>query len=373
MINRRNLLKLSLGSLSIPLFAHASLKSARDKSVFKMPDESHIHKRTWMAFVANNNIWPSKNIPQLKKDLALLAITIAKYEPVSILVASKDKAEAKALITANPTNYPIELIELTTDDFWLRDTGPVFVSDATNNLHAIDLNFNGWGNKQTFSKDKLVASFIAKQAQAKQINTHLVLEGGCFEVDGQGTAIMTKSCIINENRNPGLSLFEIETELKNLLGLRKIIWLEGIKGKDITDAHTDYYAKFSRPGEVLVHRDNSPDFYDYELTRQNIDILSSSTDADGNPLKLTIMDAPEIFNEQFGIDEFAPGYIGYYLCNGAVIAQKFGDEKADKKAKKQLQAAFPDRIVEQITTDAIASGGGTIHCAVQQEPSMKMG
>jgi agmatine deiminase len=145
---------------------------------------------------------------------------------------------------------------------------------------------------------------------------------------------MTKSCIINENRNPGLSLFEIETELKNLLGLRKIIWLEGIKGKDITDAHTDYYAKFSRPGEVLVHRDNSPDFYDYELTRQNIDILSSSTDADGNPLKLTIMDAPEIFNEQFGIDEFAPGYIGYYLCNGAVIAQKFGDENADKKAKK---------------------------------------
>ncbi len=232
---------------------------------------------------------------------------------------------------------------------------------------AIDFNFNGWGNKQKHNKDKKVARFIAEYSGATLQTTDVVLEGGCFEVDGHGTAIMTKSCIINDNRNPHLSQIEIEEELKRLLGLRKIIWLEGVKGKDITDGHTDFYARFIRPGEVIVSRDNYKDGYDYQVTRDNIQHLSTATDADGRALKLHIVDTPDIINERFGINDFAAGYIGYYVCNGAVIAQKFGDERTDQEAKKILEQAFPDRIIEQISIDGIASGGGSIHCATQQE------
>ena len=112
------------------------------------------------------------------------------------------------------------------------------------------------------------------------------------------------------------------------------------------------------------------DSFDYEVTRRNIEELKNATDADGNKLNITIVDTPKIINEDYGIDDFAAGYIGYYVCNNAVIMQKFGDRKADNNAKAIIGEMFPDRTIEQISIDAIASGGGSIHCATQQEPKL---
>ncbi|MCL6415144.1 agmatine deiminase family protein [Aestuariirhabdus sp. Z084] len=343
-------------------------KSNHSIPFLTMPDESDLHERTWMAFVANDDIWSPRQVPEVKKNLALIATTIAQYEPVSMLVSPDDYDDALSLLGDLKSNrYPIDLIRFKTDDLWLRDTGPTFVKGADGNKYGIDFNFNGWGNKQQHKLDAQVAEFISHRAKAVIRKSTLTLEGGCFEVDGNGTAIMTKSCIINSNRNPGISQEAIETELKALLGLRKIIWLEGIKGKDITDGHTDFYARFTRPGEVIVSRDNFRPSYDYEVTRNNIETLKNSTDADGNKLRTIILDTPDQINEKFGSHDFAAGYIGYYACNNAIIAQKFGDKKSDDRAKAALQQAFPDRVVEQIAIDGIASGGGSIHCATQQE------
>ncbi|MEM7259704.1 MAG: agmatine deiminase family protein, partial [Pseudomonadota bacterium] len=140
-----------------------------------------------------------------------------------------------------------------------------------------------------------------------------------------------------------------------------------IAGADITDGHTDFYARFARPGLVVVSRDNYRDSPDYQITRDNIDILGSSADAQGNKLELVIIDTPDVINERFGVNDFAAGYIGYYVCNGAVIAQKFGDKPADERAAQLLQRCYPDRVIEQLSIDGIASGGGSIHCATQQE------
>jgi len=365
MTSRRHFLKASSLMLGSLMFENQSLATP-SFSLF-MPDESHPHKRTWMAFVANGSIWSRQQIPEVKKNLALIANTVAKYEPVSVLVAAKDYREAERLLKPTQHNYPIELIEFAIDDLWLRDTGPTFVTNQKGEKIAIDFNFNGWGNKQKHDRDAKVAKFIAQQSGAILEQTDMVLEGGCFEVDGHGTAILTKSCVLNDNRNPHLTQKNIEQELKALLGLKKIIWLDGVKGKDITDGHIDFYARFTKPGEVLVSRDNYQDSHDYKITRENIERLSHSSDAYGNKLKLTVIDTPNRINETFGVNDFAAGYIGYYVCNGAVIAQKFGDEKADHQAKKLLQQAFPDRVIEQIAIDGIASGGGSIHCATQQE------
>ncbi|GAB2873600.1 agmatine/peptidylarginine deiminase [Microbulbifer echini] len=332
-----------------------------------MPDESGLHKRTWMAFVANDYIWSHKQIPEVKRNLALIANTIAQYEPVSILVSKDDLPKAQQLLNIGNSNFEIALHLLEIDDLWLRDTAPTFVKSINGKKIAIDFNFNGWGNKQEHSLDKHIARYIANKSGATLEKANIVLEGGCFEVDGNGTAIMTESCILNRNRNPGWSKKDIEEELNELLGLRKIIWLKGIKGMDITDGHTDFYARFVKPGEVIISRDNYHLSYDYEVTRENINLLSNSVDADGKPLNLRIIDTPEIINERFGSKDFAAGYIGYYACNGAIIAQKFGDKKADERAKATLQSAYPDRKIEQIAIDGIASGGGSIHCSTQQE------
>ena len=368
MQSRRQFIKKSALSLGSLISISHALSNANAKHKLLMPEESERHHRTWMAFVANDYIWSQAQIPAVKANLVAIAQTIAKYEPVSMLVNPEDYHQAQQLfgdITAQP--FPIELIEFAIDDLWLRDTGPTFVRDSVALLSAIDFNFNGWGNKQRHNLDRQVAKFIAKQSNAALISTNLVLEGGCFEVDGQGTAILTESCVINDNRNPLVDKQQIEQQLKHLLGLSKIIWLKGIKGRDITDAHTDFYARFTSPGEVMVNRDNYIDAYDYQITRNNIATLHNSTDAQGRKLKLLIVDTPATINEKFGSTDFAAGYLGYYLCNGAVILQQFGDKFADENARKILQKAFPNRVIEQLVIDGIASGGGSIHCATQQQ------
>jgi len=359
--------------ISSSVFLHADLHfTSHDDFILKasyMKEESESHKRTWMTFVANDYIWSKKQINHVKRDLAKLARTIAKYEPVSILVNEHDLSHAQELFgDLNAYNYPIELISFDIDDLWIRDTGPTFVTNNKGVKSAINFNFNGWGEKQEHTLDSKVAEFITNHAKAKVINSKLVLEGGSFEIDGAGTAILTESSVLNDNRNPHISKDEFEEELKLLLGLKKIIWLKGIKNKDITDAHVDFYARFTKVGTVLVSRENYKDTYDYEITRENIKVLQNATDAAGNKLEVIILDNPETFNESYGLDDFAAGYIGYYLCNDAVILQKFGDTYADENAYNIIQQQFPNRTVEQISVDGIASGGGSIHCATQQEP-----
>ncbi len=373
MISRRKFTQLLmiLGGGSFFSASRAASTNSLDSSEWFMPEEGERHQRTWMAFIASYDIWAENQVPEVQRNLASIAKTIAQYEPVSMLVRKQDYDIAMALLgDLNSHNYPIELIEFNMNDLWMRDTGPTFVINEEGQKSAVNFNFNGWGEDQAYEFDSKVADFVAQQAGVQSIRSSLILEGGCFEVDGQGTAIMTESCIINDNRNPGWHKQDIEAELKELLGLDKIIWLKGIKGRDITDGHTDFYARFAKPGVVVVSRDTDEDSYDYQITRDNINILQSSTDAQGNPLNLVILDTPWDINTKYGTKDFAAGYVGYYVCNGAIIMQKFGDTKTDNAAKDKLAKVFPNHRIEQIAIDGIASGGGSIHCATQQEPEV---
>lgn len=370
MISRRKFLyTTSLLSLGLSMNLSANTTNKNNSFEFYMPEESQKHKQTWMSFVANDYIWSRRQIAEVKRNLVLIAKTIAKYEPVSILVSPKDKNKAiKLLGDLESNNYPISLVEKEIDDLWLRDTGPTFVYNQKNEKFGIDFNFNGWGEDQEHELDSTVARFISNKTNTKRIESNLILEGGCFEIDGEGLAIMSESCILNDNRNPNKSKKEVEEELKHLLGLEKIIWLKGIKGKDITDAHTDFYARFISSNEIIVAYEPYEDSYEHELTKENISILEKATNLDGKKFKISLLENPQEINEKFGVRDFAAGYIGYYLCNDAVIMQSFGDYYADKKAKDTIQKAYPNRVIEQIRIDGIASGGGSIHCATQQEP-----
>lgn len=373
MITRRKFIQtsalLSSGLLIRPTIAATSVASALTAPTANnwfMPDESEPHARTWMAFGASQAIWGKKLLPEVQRNLASIARTIAQFEPVSMLVRKSDYALAHKLLA----NSSVNLVIAQMDDLWMRDTGCVFVVTEKGDKAAVKFNFNGWGDKQAHTLDTKIANFVAKQAATKILSTKLVLEGGGIEVDGQGTAIITESCVLNANRNPGISKAQCETELKRLLGLEKIIWLPGIKGKDITDGHTDFYARFAKPGVVVAGYDADPASFDHAVTQKHLKILKAATDANGKRLQVAVIEGPSTIRPTYASNDFAAGYINFYVCNGAVIAPEFGDKKADAAAKAKLQTLFPNRKVVQINIDAIAAGGGGIHCTTQQEPKI---
>ncbi|MEC3918294.1 agmatine deiminase family protein [Nocardia sp. CDC160] len=328
-----------------------------------MPDEAAPHKRTWMAFGASEAIWGRELLPRVQRDLARIATTIARFEPVSMLVRQNEFDVARSLLgSAN-----VELFAAEIDDLWMRDTGPVFVQ-GNDTKAGVDFNFNGWGGKQRHGRDATVATVVDGHAGVETVHTDLVLEGGGLEVDGEGTAIITESCVLNKNRNPGWTKTDVEAELEHLLGIEKVIWLPGIAGHDITDGHTDFYARFVRPGVVVAALDNDEESFDYDVTRRHLDILHNATDAQGRPLEIETLEVPSHLRYRGADDDFAAGYINFYVCNGGVIAPEFGDPDTDSAAHATLARLFPDRQVVQIDIDAVAAGGGGIHCTTQQEP-----
>lgn len=356
-------LLLSAGSL---LGTHrAGFTAEAGQQAWFMPDEADPHVRTWMAFGAHQRIWGADWVPEVRRNLASIANTIGRYEPVSMLVRENEYDIAAAMVGDN-----VELLIAPLDDLWIRDTGPVFVLTEQGGKAGVNFNFNGWGEKQEYRQDAKIADFVAQQAGVEVLRTDLVLEGGCIEVDGHGTAIITESCSLNNNRNPGVSKAQFEDMLMPLLGLDKIIWLPGIKGMDITDGHTDFYARFARPGVVLAGYDPDPASFDHEITQQHLEMLAAATDAQGNKLEVIPLEGPLDIREDYVTEDFAAGYIGFYVCNDAVIMQGFGDKMADLAAKTAVQQAFPGRKIEQINIDGIAAGGGSIHCATQQEPAV---
>ena len=235
----------------------------------------------------------------MQSNLAELARTIAKYEPVSMLVRRSERATAQRLLRgANVT-----LVEGDLDDLWMRDTGPSFVvnSAMTGERGGVQFNFNGWGDKQVHTNDAQVAALVARYA--------------------------------------GIPLL-----------------------------HTDFYARFASPGVALAGFDPDPQSYDHAVTKAHLQILRSAVDTRGKKHEVLVLQAPEAFSQRDDATNFAAGYIGFYVCNGAVISQKFGDARADRAAKRQLQQAFGGRLVEPLQMDAIAAGGGSVHCATQQDP-----
>jgi agmatine deiminase len=334
---------------------------------FKVPLDSVAHTRTWMAWPDSVAIWGADLLPGVQSDIALTARTIARYEPVIMCANAASVSRARALCGSAVT----VIGAIPVDDCWMRDSGPIFRIDGARGLDVIGLNFNGWGGKQQHAADALVAERVAAYVGARFTRAGLVSEGGAIETDGDGTVMATESSIINANRNPGMSRAQIEAAMCGAYGASKVIWFIGIAGNDITDDHVDATSRFVAAGRALVQAPapgvNDEQAHDRRYQRRT---LSSSTDARGNPIRVSRIQGPDLSKTRSRGDAFVGSYANYYVCNGAVMAQDTGDTAGDAAARATLAAAFPGRVVELLNIDHLANGGGGIHCVTQPQPAV---
>ncbi|AUY48207.1 agmatine deiminase family protein [Streptomyces sp. CB01881] len=328
-----------------------------------MPAESGPHTRTFMAWPALEEVWGDQ-LPGVRQDIAGLARAVAGFEPVVLMARPDQAGQARQACGSS-----VEVLDLAVDDLWARDTGPTFVT-GPQGLAGVDLNFNGWGNKQTHAEDGLVARTLLGHYGIPRIQAPVTGEGGGIEADGEGTLMATESSWVNDNRNPGKSRDQIEEALRELFGVRKVLWIKGVAGQDITDCHIDALARFAEPGTVVLHRpgpDTPPDVWT-TASDQALQVLGSDTDANGRTLKVIELPEPDIALIEGAGKDFPATYLNYYGCNGGVIVPRFGDRAAADRAAGIIGDLHPGRKVTQVEIFHIAGGGGGIHCATRQQP-----
>lgn len=362
----------------------AELKSKPKKDGYRMPGEFEAHKRCWMLWPERPDNW-RLNAQPAQEAFAAVAHAISEFEPVIVGVSKSSFNKARALL-----NSSVELVEIDYDDAWMRDVGPSFVIDEKKDVRAIDWRFNAWGGHldglyESWEKDDQVAKKVADLARKDYYSLKdFVLEGGSIHVDGQGTCIVTKACLLSPSRNPSYSQGDIEAILKDYLNVEKIIWLENGIYLDETNEHVDNILHYCHPGVVALAWTDDVHDPQYLLSKAAYDLLSETTDAKGRPLTIHKIHIPQtVFiteEEASGVvtkdgtlprnpgDRQAASYVNFYIANGGIVFPLFGDDKQDQAAHDQLQVIFPNRQIKGVYAREIILGGGNIHCITQQEP-----
>ncbi|MGB8693495.1 MAG: agmatine deiminase family protein [Steroidobacteraceae bacterium] len=332
---------------------------------FFAPAEDAPHAGTWMAWPSTAAIYGGGSYYQsVQETLGRLARAIAEHEPVWMAAGAEHHALAAQLCGPE-----VRMVDIDTDDMWARDSGPVFLIGCTRGTALADFNFNGWGGKQHHDHDARLAGRIAKYLGCERRAAPVRGEGGGLEYDGEGTLILTESCWVNDNRNPGLSRAGIEAALKAQLGVEVVIWIPGVRGRDITDGHIDGSIRIVRPGLLLANAD--PDRHsEWALAQKDaLTILRAARDARGRSFEIVeVASAVEVRSSRA---DFFSSYANYYVGNGAVYTPQFGDRVADARAQQTLARLFPDRKVVALDMDRIYENGGGIHCVTQQQPAAK--
>ncbi len=283
----------------------------------------------------------------------------------------------------------VRVLELSSNDAWMRDCGPTFVVNDAGELRLVDWKFNAWGGLYDglyfpWDKDEMVPRKIAEIEQVGRYQAPIVMEGGSFHVDGEGTVITTEECLLSPGRNPELSREEIEHYLREYLNVDKIIWLARGMDPDETNGHVDDVACFVAPGVVLAAVTDDKEDWRFELLEDNLALLEHATDARGRPLRVETIPMPAISayteEEVSGIDcaegsiprragdETAASYLNFLIVNGGVVMPVF-DDPNDELAKSKLEEVFPGRTVVTVPGREIVLGGGNVHCITQQQPA----
>jgi len=348
-----------------------------------MPAGWEAHAGCWMLWPQRPDTWRNGGKPA-QRAFVEVARQIARFEKVTMGVKGDQYENARAMLPPS-----VRVVELSSNDVWMRDCGATFVVDDKGDVRGVDWIFNAWGGLQKkmyfpWDQDDLVATKMLEIESLDRYKAPLVMEGGSIHVDGQGTLITTEQCLLHPNRNPALTRGEIEQQLSDYLNINKIVWLPRGVYEDETDGHIDNLCCFTRPGAVaLTWTDDKAD-PQYERSSEAYDALMSARDARGRSLEVHKIHQPDPLimteEEAAGLDitdsafsrptgeRLAGSYINFYIANGGIVLPQFND-RHDKEAQQKLAGMFPRHKIIGIFSREILLGGGNIHCITQQQPA----
>jgi agmatine deiminase len=361
----------------------AALSSTPAADAYRMPGEFEPRAGSWMAWPERPDTWRLGAKPA-QATFAEVAETIAVSEPVTMAVSDAQFEHCRSVLSA-----AVRVVEISTDDAWMRDIGPSFVVNDAGGRRGVDWRFNAWGGLDgglyfPWDRDERVARKVLEIEEADRYRAPIVLEGGSIHVDGEGTVLTTEECLLNPNRNPGLSREQIEQALCAYLGAEKVLWLGRGVLDDETNGHVDNLACFARAGVVLLTYPGDESDPQHEISHDALHRLESATDARGRSLEVIRMPAPGPLalteEEARGVDavagtkprragdRLAASYVNFHLGSARIVFPLL-DGRYDDEAAEVLRRCFPHREIVGVPAREILLGGGNIHCITQQVPA----
>jgi agmatine deiminase len=360
-----------------------TLRSTPARDGFQMPGEFEAHAGCWMAWPERGDNWRLGAAPA-QEAYAAVAEAIEVSEPVTMAVSDAQFERCREALAPS-----IRVVEVSSDDAWMRDVGPTFVRGAGGVRRGVDWHFNAWGGLDgglyvPWDRDERVARKVLEIEGCERYRAPIVLEGGAIHSDGEGTLLTTEQCLLNRNRNPELTRAQIEATLLEYLGAEKVIWLgEGVAG-DETDGHIDNLACFVSPGVVLLTWTEDESDPQHAISHDALARLSAATDARGRRLEVIPMPAPGPLAiaeaEAAGVqarpgtiprlagERMAASYVNFYIASTRIVFPLL-DERRDAAAAELLGDCFPGREIVGVSAREILLGGGNIHCITQQVPA----
>ena len=360
----------------------ATLTSTPAADGYRMPGEFEPHEGCWMAWPERTDNWRLGAKPA-QAAYAAVAEAINASEPVTMAVSDRQFEHCRTALSPS-----IRVVEISTDDAWIRDTGPSFLVNGAGGLRGVDWHFTAWGGLEgglyfPWDRDDRVARKVLEIEGAGRYRAPIVLEGGSIHVDGEGTILSTEECLLNHNRNPQLTREQIEESLFEHLGAERMIWLGDGVYNDETDGHVDNIACFAAPGVVLLTWTDDQSDPQHTISKDALERLQSARDAKGRELEVIKLPQPGPLaiseEEAAGVDivagtiprragdRLAGSYVNFYLGTERIVFPLL-DPLTDDGAAEILAGCFPGRQIVGVPAREILLGGGNIHCITQQVP-----
>ena len=309
----------------------------------------------WIGFPHDDDEWPGYLERAQEQSAAFANIAAESGQEVRLLVRdAANEAAARALISGS-----VKLERRTFGDIWLRDTGPLILSNGTERI-AARFGFNGWGGKYLIAGDQTIGAELAASAGLTTTTADWILEGGAIDGDGTGTCITTEQCLLNANRNPELTRTDIEKRLCSDLGFERVVWLGQGLINDHTDGHVDNLARFISAGTVVVPSATGRDDPNAAIYVDARDRLQAAG------LSVVEIPSPGLIERDGAIEPAS--YVNFAITSNVVVVPTFGSVH-DKDGVATIAKLFPDRDTIGLPADAVLAGGGGFHCASQQMPS----
>lgn len=338
---------------------------------YRLPAEWEPHQAVWFSWPHNRESWPGKfETVEPVMTQAVAAIQQSETVRINVLDAAHEAHVRGVLAAHRVSTNNLLFHHFPTNDAWCRDHGAIFVvreQAGRRELAATHWDYNAWGDKYPpFDRDQEIPRRMAEALAVPRFEGGMVLEGGSIETNGAGTLLTTEQCLLNSNRNPGMSRAEIEQRLRDFLGVQTILWLgEGIVGDD-TDGHIDDLTRFVAEDTVVTVVEDDPTDANYAVLQDNLRRLKTMRLPGGRSLNIINLPMPEpvIYDGQ----RLPASYANFYTGNTVVLTPVFNCAQ-DARALSILEQCFPGRRVVGIDCTDLVWGLGAFHCLTQQVPA----